>query len=194
MAAVCLVLLPEHGAAVARYVYHQLALAPLWFAPLPDHRHQPQQLAPRPAHPRRRLAQQPSSLYGFGAPGLLLVGNRYHLLHPEDSLLVRHRLGSAQSPDAFVDPRPTGRLIHHHQSHFNTIITVISELLTRPPWETAQNQMNGEADNAVSFCIVAVSSGLSCTSRRKVLTELASHPHWAWVFAYQGADQNLSAF
>src|SRR2546430_16117691 len=69
-----------------------------------------------------------------------------------------------------------------------------SELLTRPPWETAQNQMNGEADNAVSFCIVAVSSGLSCTSRRKVLTELASHPHWAWVFAYQGADQNLSAF
>src|SRR5207244_13170781 len=72
--------------------------------------------------------------------------------------------------------------------------SVTSELLTRPPWETAQNQMNGEADNAVSFCIVAVSSGLSCTSRRKVLTELASHPHWAWVFAYQGADQNLSAF
>src|SRR5437016_13565794 len=54
--------------------------------------------------------------------------------------------------------------------------------------------MNGEEDNAVSFCIVAVSSGLSCTSRRKVLTELASHPHSAWVFAYQGADQNLSAF
>src|SRR5205814_3987357 len=55
--------------------------------------------------------------------------------------------------------------------------------------------MNGEADHAVSFCIVAVSSGLSsCTSRRKVLTELASHPHSAWVFAFQGADQNLSAF
>ena len=33
-----------------------------------------------------------------------------------------------------------------------------------PPWETAQNHLNGEADDAISFCIVAVSSGLSsCT-------------------------------
>ena len=39
-----------------------------------------------------------------------------------------------------------------------------SELLTRLPWETTQNHLNGEADDAISFCIVAVSPGLSsCT-------------------------------
>src|SRR6266566_4725122 len=64
-----------------------------------------------------------------------------------------------------------------------------------PPWETAQNHLNGEADDAISFCIVAVSLRLKqLYVTRKVLAELTSRPHLAWVFAPQGADQNLSAF
>src|SRR5439155_13674199 len=69
MASFCVGLLPEHRALVARHVHHQFTLAPLRFAPLRDYGHQPQQLAAGPPHPRRRLAQQPSSLHGFGAPG-----------------------------------------------------------------------------------------------------------------------------
>src|SRR5260370_29573214 len=47
---------------------------------------------------------------------------------------------------------------------FTALECVGSELLTYPPWKAAQNHLNGETDHAVSFSIVAVSSGLStCT-------------------------------
>src|SRR5260370_5034192 len=43
--------------------------------------------------------------------------------------------------------------------------------------------------------MVAVTAGLTTgTSGRKLLAGLTSQPHLAWVFALQGANQNLSAF
>src|SRR6266481_4022320 len=137
MAAVCMGLLPEHRAPVARHLHDQFALAPFWFAPLRNQRHQQEQLAARVAHARRRLAQQPSSLYGLGAPGLLLVGDRHHLLHPESPLLVRNRLGPAQSSHSSVDPRPARGLKqdlrkypgHPAWAYFTLLLSGISPLL-----------------------------------------------------------------
>src|SRR5260370_1236231 len=65
----------------------------LWWAAHHRHHHRPHQLVPRAAYARRRLAQQSSSLHGLGAPGILLVGDRHHLLHAESHVLARHRLG-----------------------------------------------------------------------------------------------------
>ncbi len=48
------------------------------------------------AHLRRRLAQQPPPLPGGGAPGLLLVGDRHHLLRPETAAAPAHRVGRAR--------------------------------------------------------------------------------------------------
>ena len=55
---------------------------------------EPQQLAARAHHARRGLAQQPPPLPGLGAPGLLLVGNRPHLLRPEGDVVDAPGVGS----------------------------------------------------------------------------------------------------
>ena len=55
-------LLPQHRAALARHVHDQFALASVRHRPLRDDRYQQEQLVPRAAHARRRLAQQPSPL------------------------------------------------------------------------------------------------------------------------------------
>ena len=64
----------------------------------------------RTAHPGRRLAQQPSSLYGLSSPGIFLVGGGHHLLHAESALVVWHRVGFAQSPSAFAERTKTRRV------------------------------------------------------------------------------------
>src|SRR5262249_31022862 len=56
--------------------------------------------AARGADAGRRLAQQPSPLYGFCAARLLLVGNRHHLLHAEGAFLDGHCLGTPQGARA----------------------------------------------------------------------------------------------
>ncbi len=67
-------------------------------AALRDRRRQPQQLAARAHHARRGLAQQPPPLPGLGAPGLLLVGNRHHLLPAQGNGGRRHHLGPEARP------------------------------------------------------------------------------------------------
>ena len=81
--------------ALPRDVRHQLAGAPLRHAPLRDARRLAQQLRPRAAHVRRGLAQQPPPLPGRGAPGLLLVGDRPHLLRAARARGARTHLGPA---------------------------------------------------------------------------------------------------
>ena len=65
---------PEHGAAVARDLHHQLALARVRPPPLRDDGHEPQQRPARAHHAGRRLAQQPPRLSELHATGLFLVG------------------------------------------------------------------------------------------------------------------------
>ena len=61
-AAARLGLLRLDGAALARHLHDQLAVARVRHAPLRDHRRQPEQLAARAHHLRRGLAQQPPLL------------------------------------------------------------------------------------------------------------------------------------
>ena len=78
---------------LARHVHHQLAVARVRQAALQDRRLQPQQLVPRADHARRRLAQQPPPLPELDAPGLLLVGNRHHLLPAQGDVVDGDHLG-----------------------------------------------------------------------------------------------------
>src|SRR4029077_3986336 len=78
--------------------HDQFSVAPVRHGSLSDHRYQQEQLVPRVAHTRRRLAQQPSPFHGVSAPRLLLVGNRYYLLPPKALGRLRTGLGSAPSP------------------------------------------------------------------------------------------------
>ena len=70
--------------------------------PLRDHRFQQEQRGSGAADHGRRLAQQPPSLHGFGAPGLLLVGSGHHLLRAVRALVVPHRLGFAPAASAYL--------------------------------------------------------------------------------------------
>ena len=91
---------------LARHLHHQLAVARVRQAALQDRRLEPQQLVPRADHARRGLAQQPPPLSELHAPGLLLVGNRHHLLPAQGDVVdgdhlgseARARLGARSSP------------------------------------------------------------------------------------------------
>src|SRR2546430_4564638 len=63
-------------------------------------------------------------------------------------------------------------------------------LFRSPTWETAQNHLNGEADDAISFCIVAVTSGL----RDRKSTRLnSSHSQISYaVFCLKKKKNNLT--
>src|SRR5690606_41418950 len=47
--------------------------------------------------PYTTLFRSPSPLRGIGPSRLLLVRIRFHVLHPQGALVVRHRVGSAAS-------------------------------------------------------------------------------------------------
>ena len=92
---------------LARHLHHQLAVARVRQAALQDRRFEPQQLVPRADHARRGLAQQPPPLPELDAPGLLLVGNRHHLLPAQGDVVDGDHLGpeagsgrGARSPSA----------------------------------------------------------------------------------------------
>ena len=70
-------------------VVHQFAGAHLWRAAFETTDDSRNNFAARAHHARRRLAQQSSPLHGLGAAGLLLVGDRHHLLRAQDVLLDR---------------------------------------------------------------------------------------------------------
>jgi hypothetical protein len=72
-----------HRAAVALHVLRELAGPRDGPAPLRHHRHQPELRPHRLPHHGRGLAQQPPLLPVVHPPGLLLVGVRRHLLHPQ---------------------------------------------------------------------------------------------------------------
>ena len=69
---------------------------------------EPQQLVPRADHARRGLAQQPPPLPELHAPGLLLVGNRHHLLPAEGDVVARHHLGSEAGAGLGARPSRAG--------------------------------------------------------------------------------------
>jgi hypothetical protein len=70
---------------LARHLHDQLAVPSLGRPPLRDRGRLAQQLRARHHHDGRGLAQQPPPLPGVDAPGLQVVGDRLHLLHPADA-------------------------------------------------------------------------------------------------------------
>ena len=82
-------------AAVPRDLHRELARPHPRLAALRDPRPEPQQPVAGAAHLRRGLAQQPPPFPGLGAPGLLLVGDRSHLLLPQAARRTRPDLGPA---------------------------------------------------------------------------------------------------
>src|ERR1700730_781186 len=92
-------LLRQHGSPVAQLVYDQLAFPPVRTPSLRDGGYQPQQPIAGAADVWRRMAQQPPSLHGLGAAGILLVGSGYQLLRVEGSVVVLRgmRFASATS-------------------------------------------------------------------------------------------------
>ncbi len=115
--------LPLDGAAVAQHVLRELGRARVRPTSLRDRGHQPQQSAHRPHDDGRGLAQQPPLLPGIGAAGVLLVGDRPHLLRPEDAQLGQRSsaisrcrarrsstaTGSRRAPSTSGCSRRTGR-------------------------------------------------------------------------------------
>src|SRR5437899_2346621 len=58
-----------------------------------------------------------------------------------------------------------------------------------PPLESCTNHLNGETDHAISFCIVAVSSGLiSCKCRQKALGTSSIPPASGLAFRSPGCE------
>ena len=103
-------LLLVDGAALARDLHGQLGGPRVRPPPLRDHRHQPQLAARGAAHRWRGLAQQPPPLPELRPPGLLLVGDRRHLLRAQGAQLGRHREGPpspARAGPASRSPNPS---------------------------------------------------------------------------------------
>ena len=84
---------PEHGGPLPRHLHDQFLHAPLGLPALPHGGHEPQHAHLRAPHPGRGLAQQPPLLPVVLPPGLLLVGDRHHLLRPQGPLVGGARLG-----------------------------------------------------------------------------------------------------